>query len=89
MSKRRKRLERMKNNPRNVSFAELRSILEDYGFEMARSSGSHFTFKVMIDEKWISLAIPFARPIKHNYVKEAIRLIEEISAESEDADDDN
>jgi predicted RNA binding protein YcfA (HicA-like mRNA interferase family) len=89
MSKRRKRLERMKNNPRTVSFDELRAILDDYGFEMMRSSGSHFTFKVMINGQWVSLVIPFARPIKHNYVKEAIRLIEEVSAESEATDDDN
>jgi predicted RNA binding protein YcfA (HicA-like mRNA interferase family) len=44
MSKIGKLLERIKNNPRNVRFEEIESLLSGLGFKI-RSKGSHYTFK--------------------------------------------
>jgi predicted RNA binding protein YcfA (HicA-like mRNA interferase family) len=45
MTKRQKRLERIRQNPKAVSFQDLRQLLEDYGFKMRRISGSHYIFR--------------------------------------------
>jgi predicted RNA binding protein YcfA (HicA-like mRNA interferase family) len=92
MSKRKKRRLRIQQNPRNVTLSQLRQVLEDYGFLLDRTSGSHHTFKVMIDKEWVALVIPFARPVKPIYVKEALKLIELIEAardNNEETDDES
>jgi len=48
MSKRKKRLERIRQNSNNVSLDDLRRVLEDYGFEYKQTVGSHYTFSVVI-----------------------------------------
>ena len=92
MSKRKKRLQRIKANPKNVSFDDLRTLLEDYGFVLERSSGSHHSFKVEINGEYVLFVLPYRRPVKPNYVKDAVKLIEEIEAQSQveaEEDDDN
>jgi hypothetical protein len=51
MSKRQKRLEKVRQNPKNVSFETLKTLLEDYGFEHIRTSGSHHTFIAVIGDR--------------------------------------
>jgi predicted RNA binding protein YcfA (HicA-like mRNA interferase family) len=51
MSKRKKLLERIRRNPKNVSFEDLRKLLEHYGFELRRSRGSHFSFIASIADQ--------------------------------------
>ncbi len=64
MAKRDKRLEKLRQNPRDVTFEELKHVLLDYGFEHVRTSGSQHTFiAVMRDQDW-RLTIPFHRPVK-------------------------
>ena len=44
MTSKTKRLARYRNNPKNVSFEELKSLLESYGFEVQNhSGGSHYS----------------------------------------------
>jgi predicted RNA binding protein YcfA (HicA-like mRNA interferase family) len=88
MSKRKKRLQRIKANPKNVSFDDLRTLLEDYGFVLERSSGSHHSFKVEINGEYILFVLPYRRPIKPNYVKDAVKLIEEIEGQSHVEDEE-
>lgn len=78
MSKRKKRLQKLRNSSKDVSFDELRSVLEDYGFELQNIVGSHYTFRVMIDGNPHLLVIPFRRPIKPIYIKKALKLIDKI-----------
>jgi predicted RNA binding protein YcfA (HicA-like mRNA interferase family) len=89
ISKRKKRLQRIRQNPKNVSFEELRRLLEDFGFVLERSSGSHHSFKVQIKGEYILFVVPYRRPVKPNYVKDALQFIEEIEAQMEDEDDDD
>jgi predicted RNA binding protein YcfA (HicA-like mRNA interferase family) len=81
MSKREKRLQRIKQNPKNVSFDDLRALLEDYGFVLERSSGSHHSFKAEMGGESVLFVVPYRRPVKPIYVKEALMLIEEIEAQ--------
>lgn len=76
MSKREKLRERLKNNPNNVTFSEIRKLLEQEGFALDRITGSHHIF--VKDE------ITFVVPVHNNkvktiYVRRVIELIEQIN----------
>jgi predicted RNA binding protein YcfA (HicA-like mRNA interferase family) len=67
-----------------VTFEELRTLLEAYGFELLRVAGSHYVFLVEINGIERTLSIPYKRPhIKFIHVKQALSLIDEIEG-SED-----
>lgn len=87
MSKRKKRLEKIRQNPKNVSFEELRKVLEDFGFELVRSKGSHHAFKhELVGDLFV---VPYRRPfIKVVYVVEALDLIDQV-VESETNNEDD
>jgi len=86
MTKREKRLQKLRQNPNNVSFEALQQVLLDFDFELKRSSGSHHTFSITIDGTPHILVVPFRRPVKPVYVREALRLIERIN--NQEANDD-
>lgn len=44
MSKLEKLIQKIENNPKNVRFEDIESLLESLGFQI-RSKGSHYTFK--------------------------------------------
>jgi len=77
MSRRNKRLEKIRRNPKNVSFETLQTVLLSFGFELDRITGSHHIFVLEVDEadKKV-LTVPFRRPLKQVYVKQAIHLID-------------
>lgn len=81
MSKRKKRLERIRQNPNNVSLNDLRLVLEDYGFEYKQSVGSHYTFSYVLGGQTKLFVVPFRRPVKPIYVKRALKLIDQIIEE--------
>ncbi len=73
MSKREKLLELLKNSPNNVTFGDIRKLLELEGFDLDRITGSHHIFKR--DE--IVLVIPVHNNrVKSVYVKRVVELIE-------------
>ena len=78
MSRRDKLLQRIRNNPKNVSFDTLRTLLEAHGFELKRSRGSHHSFVGTIHGRSVLLVVPYQRPLKAVYVKKALTLIAEI-----------
>lgn len=81
MTKREKRLANMHNNPKNVRFEELDSLLNDFGFERKQPGGgsSHYLYIRGTHR----LTVPYKRPfIKQVYVKAALTMIDEINNES-------
>ena len=77
MSRRDKRLEKIRHNPKNVSFEELQTILLSFGFKLDRVAGSHHIFVLEVDDNDKKvLTVPFRRPLKPIYVKQAIHLID-------------
>ena len=83
MSKRQKRLDRIRQNPKNVSLENLRRVLEDYGFEYKRTVGSHYTFCYTVGGETKLFTVPFKRPVKTVYVRRALKLIDLIIEEQE------
>jgi predicted RNA binding protein YcfA (HicA-like mRNA interferase family) len=76
MSKRQKQLQKLRNNPLNVPFDELRQVLESAGFELDHTTGSHHIFRQQIGAVVLRVTIPFARPVKSRYVKQALQAID-------------
>ena len=74
MSKREKLLEKLRHSPYNVSFADIRRLLEAESFFLDRVTGSHHIFR--------KADIVFVIPVHQNrvkavYVKRVIEIIEE------------
>lgn len=74
-------MERIRQNPNNVSLDNLRRVLEDYGFEYRQTVGSHYTFTFVLAGETKLFVVPFRRPVKPVYVKRAIKLIDAIIEE--------
>ncbi len=73
MGKKEKLLELLKSSPNNVTFGDIRKLLELEGFDLDRITGSHHIFKR--DE--IVLVIPVHNNrVKSVYVKRVVELIE-------------
>jgi len=80
VTKRQKRLQKIRNNPQSVRFEELHQLLIEYGFQprQPRGGSSHFIYV----RGGLRLTIPLNRPhLKEVYVKRVIRLLEEIDNE--------
>jgi hypothetical protein len=55
--RRRKRRLKIEQNPKNTRFEDLKRLLEDYGFELKRSKGSHHSWlKYRTSENELSLS---------------------------------
>jgi len=71
-----KLLQRIKALDKNLRFAELQKILQNYGYEMTapKSGSSHYTFR---KEGCNPITIPKHEPIKVVYVKMVKAVVEE------------
>ncbi len=91
MSKAKKRLKKLRNNPKSVSFQDAESVLLSLGFELKRIQGSHHIYTIEIDGVTSLLTIPYKRPhIGRIYVKQILALIDELGldeASTEENDD--
>lgn len=91
-----KRRRGIAQNPKNVRFEDLRKLLEDYGFELKRTKGSHHSFVGSVLDEKVTIVIPFRKPLQEVYVKRVLDILEQIESvdmnatlgESED-DDEN
>ncbi|MCY7376879.1 MAG: type II toxin-antitoxin system HicA family toxin [Pyrinomonadaceae bacterium] len=74
MSKREKLLESLKQSPNNVTFAQIRKLLEQEDFMLERITGSHHVFK----RGTTIFVVPVHKnKVKAVYVKRVIEIIEE------------
>ena len=74
MSKREKRLRRIFQNPKTVSFKELDLVLKGFRFEVRqpKSGSSHYIYTKGDSQ----ISVPFKRPyVKEVYVKRVLELI--------------
>lgn len=75
MTKKDKLFEKIKNNPRNVRFSDLRKLLKEENFFLERISGSHHIFR----KNEIIFIIPVHNDqVKTVYVKRVLELIEDL-----------
>jgi len=74
MTKRKKRLRKIFQNPKTVSFKELDQILKSFKFNVRqpKSGSSHYVYT----KEEVQITVPFKRPfVKEVYVKRVLELI--------------
>jgi predicted RNA binding protein YcfA (HicA-like mRNA interferase family) len=76
MTKREKLRERLKNNPNNVRFSDIRKLLEYEDFKLDRVTGSHHIF---IKGELILVIPVHNNKVKTVYVKRVLELIDQIN----------
>ena len=65
-------IEKMNNQPNGISFNEAKRVLENYGFILVRTSGSHNNFR---NSKGEVITIKKEQPLKAVYVKDILERI--------------
>ena len=76
MTKSRKLLDRIRNNPKAVSFDDLNKALRDCGFTRRQPCGGSSHYFYTYGE--LTLSVPYKRPyVREIYVKHALVLIEQ------------
>lgn len=80
MTQREKVLEKIRNNPNDVPFETLHSLLTYYGFIHRRGKGSHNGYVHSEYSVITPLTIPYRQPVKVFYVKQAIERIDDVIA---------
>jgi predicted RNA binding protein YcfA (HicA-like mRNA interferase family) len=95
MTKRDKLRRKIRNNPNNVKFSELKTLLAQCGFYEERSRGSHHYFRHESDAEAETISIPVhGNKIKPGYVKRIMEIIdallpaEDASTDRTEEDDD-
>lgn len=74
MTKRQKRVQKLFQNPKTVSFKELDEVLKSSGYEVRQpgSGSSHFIYT----KGEVQISVPFRRPfVKEVYIKRVLELI--------------
>jgi predicted RNA binding protein YcfA (HicA-like mRNA interferase family) len=87
-TRRQKRRCKIAQNPKNVRFEDLRRLLEDYDFELKRTKGSHHSFVGYVGDEKVTVVIPYRRPLKEVYVKNVLKIFDEIEPLDENDDSD-
>ncbi len=79
MSKSEKLLKKLRQNPTNVRFEVLDKVLQWYGFEcrQPRGGSSHYIYT----RKPYRISVPYRKPLRTRYVKDVLKMLEEIDAE--------
>jgi len=82
MSKKEKLVQKIRNNPKAVSFDDLDSVLVWYGFvkRSSRSGTSHVYYTLGIHQ----ISVPYRRPyVKEVYVRQVLEILDQIDEEQE------
>ena len=74
MTAARKRLERMRVNPRDWKIEDVVLVAKEWNLEVRSHGGSHYTFSH--PDVDFHLTIPAHRPIKPVYIKEFIKFVD-------------
>ena len=75
MDKRKKLLEQVRNNSKNVDYKDLIKLLELYGFVLISVKGDHYHYQ---KAGYRTLTIPSKNPLWLEIVKQVLRMIDEI-----------
>ena len=86
MSKRKKAIEKLRQNSKNVRFGEIETILIGLGFEKRQKGTSHAVFKLGGHQVTVPFRQQHVLPV---YVEEVIRIIDALEGEMDISEDDS
>ncbi len=85
MTKRDKLRRKLRNNPSGVTIQEAETLLLNFGFSLARISGSHHIYEFEQGDVWRQVIVPLhGRKVKPVYVKIALETIDYLFPEEDD-----
>ncbi len=58
MTNHEKRLQKLRQSPKNVAFEELRQVLEEEGFSLDHATGRHHVFRQLVAERIFRVVVP-------------------------------
>jgi hypothetical protein len=76
VNKRAKKLDAMRNNPRDWRIEDLLAVAEQFGIECRNSGGSHHVFGFPGAE--MDVTVPAHRPIKPVYIRQFLLLVDAV-----------
>jgi len=82
MSKKEKQLQKIRQNPQNVRFEDLDSLLQECGFSCRQPHGgsSHYVYVLETEQQTYQITVPYKRPfVKRVYVKHVLSIIDELN----------
>ncbi len=85
MTRREKRQEKLRQNPKNVRPDELDAVLMDAGFVVARQKGSHKRYDRGVHQLTVPQREPFLLDV---YVKQALVMLDAIAAQEQQREDE-
>lgn len=74
MAKIEKIIEKMKNQPKGITFTEIKKILEHAGYKVVRVAGSHYQFR---NEQGLLTTVKRENPVDIQAVKDALNRLGE------------
>ena len=77
----------VKSAPANTDFATLAKLMKCAGFELRMGRKQHAVFLNRTYGKLLNVAKPHHGPVKPSYVRECLKIIEEIRTSQESSDD--
>ncbi len=75
-----KRLERMRNNPRDWTIEDVCTVAKEFGLEVRSHGGSHYTFSH--PDVDFHITIPARRPVKPFYIRDFVSFIDDIRGQA-------
>lgn len=89
MTRREKLRRKLRNNPAGATMQEVETLLKNFGFELARISGSHHIYEYDAGDIWKQVVVPLhGRKVKKAYVKQVVDILDELFPEDEDEGDE-
>lgn len=90
MARKQKLYQRLINNPKNVNFNDLLTIVEAFGFALDRIKGSHRVYKHPdVSSEFLVLQPDKNRQAKPYQIKQFLSLIEEYNLHMGDTEEDD
>lgn len=75
MTQKSKKLQKMRQNPRDWTIDDLKTVADEYSIEWLHDGGSHVVFRSPGGEH---LSVPAHRPIKPIYIKQFLILLDRL-----------
>lgn len=87
MTKKRKLLARARNNPRDVRFSELLTLIEAFGFVFVRQEGSHRQYKHPMTAAYLNVQPDANGKAKTQQVRQFLRAVDDYLLKSVEEDE--
>lgn len=82
MTKREKLRRKLRNNPADATMQEVQTLLSYFGFELARTTGSHHIFEYDDGENFRQIVVPLhGRKVKKFYIKRISQILDDMFPE--------